>query len=134
MNAEENHMRRRRSIEKGSGTIVAPTTRLTERNSPREQAQTPVWDFACAVRADIGEAERRLRNLQAEVQAHAVRRPLPRDRQGARPALHEMQLRPWIVPRRPEPHRGGDGLSQSRARPADGPWELQAKRKIRAID
>ena len=54
--------------------------------------------------------------LQGAIRPHAVRRSLPRDRQGARAALQQMQSRHRSARGQPDPAAGGERLSRGLAR------------------
>src|ERR1700730_4342224 len=82
---------------------------------PPAPAQTPIRHLLGGIRAAAGAPERRLRNLPAEIQADALRRSLPQDRQGARSPVCEVQYRTWPLQGRSKPDAKGRRLSRTAA-------------------
>ena len=66
---------------------------------PAQLLADTIWDFARGVRCHAQAPGRCLRHLPEATNRAALRRPLPRNPQGARPALQAVQLRAWPLPR-----------------------------------
>jgi len=76
----------------GSGlSSKAPPCRAHQ--EPAQLLEDAIWDIARGLRRHADAPGPCLRHLQETISQAALRRPLPRDPQGARPAVQEVQLR-----------------------------------------